>query len=147
MPLAGEAKRAYQRKWIAARRVAFFQDKRCVQCGGTERLELDHIDPARKITHNIWSWSQPRRETELQKCRVLCEGCHEKRTTEQKQERQTGKSLSAIWKRNMSLGMLKSHLRRLIRKDGWPRQPLQTKTRDKALKLLRRLNQSAVDST
>jgi hypothetical protein len=68
--------REYNKKWIAARRKAFFEDKVCIQCGTSEELELDHIDPAFKIDHRIWSWSQERRQAEIAKCQILCHKCH-----------------------------------------------------------------------
>ena len=46
-------------------------------CGSAEDLELDHLDPGKKVSHRIWSWSATRREAELLKCRVLC-GSHHK---------------------------------------------------------------------
>ena len=52
----------------------------CVSCGSSERLEVDHIDPATKEDHRIWSWSEERRATELEKCQVLCHDCHEAKT-------------------------------------------------------------------
>lgn len=76
MTLHGETKRAYQREWVRKRREAFFEGKTCVKCGSTERLELDHIDRSTKVSHNIWSWSESRREVELAKCQVLCYDCH-----------------------------------------------------------------------
>lgn len=66
----------YQRKWIAQRRYDFFSNEKCVRCGSTERLELDHINPQDKTTHNIWSWSEERRLAEIAKCQVLCHECH-----------------------------------------------------------------------
>jgi 5-methylcytosine-specific restriction endonuclease McrA len=77
-----ETMRAYQRKWIAGRRAAYFADKSCVRCGATDSLELDHIIPERKTHHAIWSWSEHRRAAELEKCQVLCHGCHREKTTE-----------------------------------------------------------------
>jgi 5-methylcytosine-specific restriction endonuclease McrA len=72
-----ERKRKYQREWLAARRAAWFVDHpKCVNCGGNENLELDHIDSTTKVSHKIWSWSQKRREAELNKCQVLCKKCH-----------------------------------------------------------------------
>lgn len=91
MPMATpEEQREYGRQWIAKRRAEFFADKRCAVwwCGETENLELDHLDPAQKETHAIWSWSQERREVELAKCQVLCVKCHAEKT---KQERQEGR--------------------------------------------------------
>lgn len=71
-----DRRRDYARKWIADRRKSFFENKSCVRCGSTERLELDHIDPTQKVDHKIWSWSQKRRSAELVNCQVLCHDCH-----------------------------------------------------------------------
>lgn len=54
--------------------------KSCVKCGSTQSLEVDHIDPALKVTHSVWSWSIPRRTVELAKCQVLCTECHKAKT-------------------------------------------------------------------
>lgn len=81
-----EAKRAYQREWYARRRAAFFADKSCVWpvdgglCGSTVNLRLDHIDPAKKVSHRIWSWSAARRAAEIEKCQVLCHDHHVAKT-------------------------------------------------------------------
>lgn len=75
-----EGMRAYQREWIRQRRARWLAENGpCQFCGSIDRLEVDHIDPALKISHNLWSWSAPRREAELAKCRVLCYSCHKKR--------------------------------------------------------------------
>lgn len=71
-----EKRRAYHRAWIKARRDAYFAGKSCTECGSTDRLELDHIDPTTKTHHAIWSWSAERREAELAKCQPLCPTCH-----------------------------------------------------------------------
>jgi hypothetical protein len=68
--------RRAQREWCRARRQAFFNGKRCARCGGTEALELDHVDPEKKVSHKIWSWSDDRRDAEIAKCQVLCGECH-----------------------------------------------------------------------
>ena len=74
--LSGDAKRAYQRQWLKARRAAWFATQSCMECGRRDRLELHHLDPADKIDHKIWSWSAERRNAELAKCAALCENCH-----------------------------------------------------------------------
>jgi len=83
MALTGEAKREYQRLWMQRRRAAFFEDKTCVKCGAVKDLELDHVDPATKVTHKVWSWSENRRNEELAKCQVLCRVCHLAKTKDQ----------------------------------------------------------------
>lgn len=80
MPYADpQTRRDYAREWHARRRAAFFADKACVDCGETEDLQLDHKDPAEKVHHNIWSWSQERRDAEIAKCDVRCGDCHRER--------------------------------------------------------------------
>jgi hypothetical protein len=61
-------------------RAAYFTGKVCVDCGSTERLELDHIDPRTKVSHRIWGWGKLRREAELVKCTVRCNTCHKLKT-------------------------------------------------------------------
>lgn len=76
MPKTKAAQREYQRQWIAARRAAWLAGKSCATCGATDNLEVDHIDPLKKVTHRVWSWSEKRRQAELAKCQVLCTSCH-----------------------------------------------------------------------
>lgn len=79
-----ELQKAYQREWKARRRADWFAGKVCAFCGGTDRLELDHIDPADKVDHKVWSWRKERRDAELAKCRPLCVTCHDQRHNEEK---------------------------------------------------------------
>lgn len=85
MPYKDPARqREYMRQWTERRRAEWFAGKSCAECGSTEDLELDHVDPARKVSHRVWSWAKERREAELAKCRALCGICHAKKTgTEQ----------------------------------------------------------------
>lgn len=76
--------RKYKRDWAAARRGEWMADKFCVQCGSTQSLEVDHIDPADKVSHRIWTWAIPRRNAELAKCQVLCTECHKAKTKAQR---------------------------------------------------------------
>jgi 5-methylcytosine-specific restriction endonuclease McrA len=76
-----EKRKAYQRKyqlaWSRSRRLAWLKaNGPCRQCGSRVRLEVDHVDPTRKVTHRIWSLSPQRREAELRRCQVLCRRCH-----------------------------------------------------------------------
>lgn len=58
------------------RRTEYLSDKACAVCGGVERLEIDHVDPSTKISHDIWGWGESKRAQELSKCQVLCRDCH-----------------------------------------------------------------------
>jgi 5-methylcytosine-specific restriction endonuclease McrA len=85
MPYIDHAKQnEYQRKWLAVRRTAWLAaNGPCVTCGSVEDLQVDHRDPALKVDHKVWSWSEERRAAELAKCQVLCKQCHlEKTVTE-----------------------------------------------------------------
>ena len=73
-----DKQREYQRIWHAKRRHSYFCDKCCKHCGSKEKLELHHLDPSKKEHHSIWSWSEKRRNLEIEKCIVLCKGCHYK---------------------------------------------------------------------
>lgn len=76
-----EARRRYQKIWMAQRREAWFKiNSKCVDCASSEELQLDHQDPALKISHRIWSWSASRREAELEKCVARCRTCHNTKT-------------------------------------------------------------------
>lgn len=80
MPLRDEKKRSYQRDWWHRRRTAWLAaNGPCAICGSSYKLEVDHLDPAAKVSHRVWSWSESRRKAELEKCRVLCQKCHAKR--------------------------------------------------------------------
>lgn len=73
------AQREYQKRWMAKRRAAWFEGKTCSDCGFSDGLEIHHIDPGKKVSHALWSWSKDKRDAELSKCEVLCRDCHEDR--------------------------------------------------------------------
>jgi 5-methylcytosine-specific restriction endonuclease McrA len=54
----------------------------CVECGSTEDLELDHINPSTKSfgLNHAWSKKPEAIKTELAKCQVLCKECHAKKS-------------------------------------------------------------------
>lgn len=54
----------------------------CVECSSMDRLEFDHIDPKTKefSIGKLWSLSQDKIDKELQKCQLLCKGCHDKKS-------------------------------------------------------------------
>ena len=81
-----ERRRASQRQAIAERRAAFFTGKTCDRCGGTENLELHHLDQADKVSHHVWTWRAERREAELAKCVARCRDCHNKAHAQEMRE-------------------------------------------------------------
>jgi hypothetical protein len=77
-------RREYRRRWcredVRRKRAAWLQENGpCRLCGSTERLEVDHVDPATKVR----TWALARREAELAKCQVLCHTCHLEKTKAQ----------------------------------------------------------------
>jgi hypothetical protein len=57
----------------------------CEDCGGTDQLEFDHIDPSTKIRNisTLNTASDERFWVEVTKCRLLCRPCHVAKTTAQ----------------------------------------------------------------
>jgi hypothetical protein len=57
--------------------------RKCVKCGSTENLEMDHVDPKTKL-FTITSRMAPKHRKaiieELKKCQTLCSGCHAQKT-------------------------------------------------------------------
>lgn len=82
MALQGEAKRAYQREWVARRRAFYVQlfGGCCSKCSSKRGLQFDHVDPNTKLAHSIFSWSHDRIRKELKKCQLLCVSCHREKT-------------------------------------------------------------------
>jgi HNH endonuclease len=71
----------YQTARLCERRLKWLAENGpCKQCGSLDRLEVDHIDPGKKSTHRIWSYSLEKRLAELSKCQVLCYSCHKKKS-------------------------------------------------------------------
>lgn len=85
-----EQMRAYQREWKARRRREWLAENGpCVRCESTEDMQVDHIDPTKKVSHKVWTWAAHRREAELAKCQVLCRLCHEAKTNSDGRRRLT----------------------------------------------------------
>jgi len=81
MPLHGEAKKKYQREWIARKRANWLAEHGpCVKCGSWDTLEIDHVNPEEKSFKISWSRKKEILDKELQKCQVLCENCHLEKT-------------------------------------------------------------------
>lgn len=74
----------YQRDRRARVRAAYFADKRCIDCGSAENLELDHIDRENKVGSDVWVWAEEKRKAEEAKCVVRCQSCHRERHAEER---------------------------------------------------------------
>lgn len=89
-----------KRRYHARRAQAINQlGGRCVRCGATERLELDHIDRTTKTLDlgGMWSVSEDRYRAELSKCQLLCHDCHKAKSIS---ERSVEHGAGASGKRN-----------------------------------------------
>lgn len=71
---------ALQKRVQSRRKQWFIDNGPCRRCGSITDLQVDHIDPSKKISHRIWHWGDKRRLEELSKCQVLCVECHKKKT-------------------------------------------------------------------
>jgi hypothetical protein len=74
----------YHRDYYHKRRQAIYDHLggKCVRCGATERLQVDHIDRAQKTMEISDNMSLKRGDVlaELAKCQLLCKPCHERKT-------------------------------------------------------------------
>jgi 5-methylcytosine-specific restriction endonuclease McrA len=80
-----EAVQRYNRQWMKNRRQGWIASQGpCVECGSTENLEVDHIDPSTKKYRPAALWGMavdnPSRVAELAKCQILCRDCHKAKT-------------------------------------------------------------------
>ena len=78
-----EARKRYTEKRIS--KAFIYLGGKCVECGTTDRLEFDHIDPSTKeenittaIMVKCWAWNKL--VVELDKCQLLCHDHHWQKT-------------------------------------------------------------------
>src|SRR6266699_1400197 len=67
------------------RRAAIIADLggRCIECGATEHLEIDHIEPSKKrvrLNQRLSGLSAEKLKEEVAKCQLLCTACHKEKT-------------------------------------------------------------------
>ena len=79
-----EARKAYFRSYYRKRRkqqLALVSPViACVICNATDNLHIDHIDPSKKCFHVN---KRMLNRQELAKCQILCESCHNKKTSKE----------------------------------------------------------------
>ncbi len=71
------------------------QGSKCVLCGSTKNLEIDHVDRSTKrwnITA-IWLRKESDRVSELAKCQLLCEVCHVAKSASEKMAAGHGRAM------------------------------------------------------
>lgn len=78
--------RKYHRLYYRKRRQAIFDylGGKCVKCGATDNLHVDHIDPAKKSFHIGKRCSVNTIKEELDKCQLLCKDHHLEKTITEK---------------------------------------------------------------
>lgn len=82
----------YMRDYMLARyherrnSAIIFLGEKCVVCGTTENLELDHIDPELKTISlsKMWSCSKEKYDSEIKLCQLLCTEHHKEKTVREK---------------------------------------------------------------
>lgn len=76
----------YHKEYYQKRRQAIFDylGNKCVVCGATEDLEVDHIDPNKKSFNITSKMSVKNNKAELDKCQLLCKKHHLEKTLEQR---------------------------------------------------------------
>jgi hypothetical protein len=73
-------RRYHERRALAIERLG----GSCVQCGSTDRLEMDHIDPARKLINvSNQTWTSEAYWLEMRKIQLLCRPHHQQKTARQ----------------------------------------------------------------
>ena len=91
----------YTRNRRAKSRFDFFVGKSCCWCGSTKDLELDHIDASSKEIEisSLWDMrlDNPRRIAELNKCQVLCDLCHQKKSKDEKAKGENNGMAKLTW--------------------------------------------------
>ena len=75
--------------WKAAKRERYIQylGGKCIDCGSTEKLEFDHVDPSTmsfRIAGNIGRNDLDLMK-EIKKCQLLCKKCHVLKTRLERQ--------------------------------------------------------------
>lgn len=101
MPLSGEAKREYQRRWLQKRRDEYIEllGGVCVGCGTDDDLEFHHKVPEDK-EFDIQSLLSRKREfvlEELEKCELRCSECHKKTHGKYQTEEERREANRHVW--------------------------------------------------
>lgn len=84
--IKGKTKKEYHAEYYRKRMDEYLTvlGNKCVKCGSTSNLQIDHIDPKDKELNPSSLWSSKDNQdaitTELSKCQCLCKACHMQKT-------------------------------------------------------------------
>lgn len=99
MSYSSEENKKYLSKRYYSQRNSFISELggECRQCGSTDNLEIDHINPEDKSFNvgALWAEKDLRRvRQELEKCQLLCSSCHRLKTAKENSKRLLDKGYS-----------------------------------------------------
>jgi len=132
-PSRNEYQRKYQKNRYHERKKQAIDmlGGKCSSCGTTKKLELDHKKPGTKSFTITKLWSVPEAEfkKEVKKCRLLCNSCHRKNTSKQR-ENGTVKSVpgKTKYKNNRKKASSTPSLKVVLKAFFW--ESLDTRTAD-----------------
>jgi hypothetical protein len=110
MSYSAEANKEYLNERYERQRQTFFTwlgGAYCVRCGSTENLQIDHIDYRKKKMDvgRLWPLSELGKVfVELQKCQVLCDPCHRKKTAAENVDRERDPYKHGTWYAYQKIG-------------------------------------------
>lgn len=78
--------REYHRNYWKKRRKAIidYLGGKCIKCASIENLQVDHIDPTKKLFNISYRCSLNQIKDELKKCQLLCKNCHKIKTIKER---------------------------------------------------------------
>lgn len=94
MSKSNEYMREYMKKKYHSRMIEAktYLGNKCISCGAVDNLQIDHIDwKNKKYTVSQMAYlAFETLKTELDKCQLLCETCHNKKSAADRRERKFG---------------------------------------------------------
>lgn len=95
----------YNRAYYYKRRqkIIDYLGGKCISCGSPENLQFDHVDPKKKLFNIKDNLTLESIISEVNKCQLLCNFCHIKKTNEEKKSFTHG-TMYAWMKKKCSCG-------------------------------------------
>lgn len=92
-------RRYMQERYWKRRALAFeILGDHCIQCGSTQDLHVDHIDPSTKSYsfEAMYPLKESTFRAELEKCQTLCKECHRVKTNAERRQAYINEYLQCI---------------------------------------------------